>query len=65
MIYTVGYQPDEDYQDLIDTMISGYMYDTGITPDRDDRIVTLTTCTSTGDHYRFVLHAVLVDQVEY
>ncbi|MCD8232366.1 MAG: class B sortase [Clostridiales bacterium] len=65
VIYTVGYQPDEDYQDLIDTMISGSMYDTGITPDRDDRIVTLTTCTSTGDHYRFVLHAVLVDQVEY
>ncbi len=65
VIYTGGYAPDETYQSLIDTMVSGSLLDTGITPDCNDRIVTLTTCTSTGDHYRLVLHAVLVDQVEY
>ncbi|MCD8216929.1 MAG: class B sortase, partial [Clostridiales bacterium] len=64
-IYTVGYAPDEIYQSLIDTMVAGSMENTGITPDCNDRIVTLSTCTSTGDNYRFVLHAVLVDQAEY
>ncbi|MCC8152126.1 MAG: class B sortase [Lachnospiraceae bacterium] len=64
-IYTVGYQPYEIYQSLIDAMVAGSMNNTGITPDCSDRIVTLSTCTSTGDNYRFVLHAVLVDQAEY
>ncbi len=64
-IYTVGYAPDEIYQSFIDTMVSGSMKDTGITPDCTDRIVTLSTCTSTGDNYRFVLHAVLINQVDY
>ncbi|MCD8149632.1 MAG: class B sortase [Clostridiales bacterium] len=64
-IYTVGYEPDEVYQNLIDTMVAGSLKNTGITPDCSDRIVTLSTCTSTGDNYRFVLHAVLIDQAEY
>jgi len=64
-IYTVGYEPDEVYQSLIDTMVAGSLKNTGITPDCNDRIVTLSTCTSTGDNYRFVLHAVLIDQVLY
>lgn len=64
VIYTVGYAPDEQYQELIDTMLSGSMRDTGITPVNTDRIVTLSTCSS-SDTIRFVVHGVCVDQVLY
>ncbi len=64
VIYTVGYAPDEQYQELIDTMISGSMRDTGITPENTDRIVTLSTC-SYSDTVRFVVHGVCIDQVLY
>lgn len=64
-IYTVGYQPDEAYQELIDLMCSLSLRDTGIVPAVTDRIVTLSTCTSVNDNERFVVHAVCVDQKEY
>ncbi|MCD7982505.1 MAG: class B sortase [Clostridiales bacterium] len=61
-IYTVGYEPDDAYQELIDLMLSLSLRDTGIVPDITDRIVTLSTCTSVRDDERFVVHAVCVDQ---
>ncbi len=61
-IYTAGYAPDEEYQDLIDLMLSISIRDTGITPDITDKIVTLSTCTSAAEDERFVVHAVCVDQ---
>lgn len=63
-IYTVGYAPDEQYQALIDTMVSGSMKDTGITPTNENRIVTLSTCSS-SDTIRFVVHGVCIDQKLY
>lgn len=64
-IYTVGYGADEVYQALIDSILSSSLKDTGIVPSVDDRIVTLSTCSSSGSSIRFVVHAVCVDQVEY
>lgn len=64
-IYTVGYAPDESYQKLIDRMVSGSIRDTGITPDKEEKIVTLSTCSTSGDHYRFVVHALCVDEKIY
>ncbi|MCD7922848.1 MAG: class B sortase [Clostridiales bacterium] len=63
-IYTVGYEPDEAYQDLIDLICSQSMRDTGIVPEVTDRIVTLSTCTSVNDSERFVVHAVCIDQAD-
>ncbi len=63
-IYTVGYAPDEQYQALIDQMVSGSMKDTGIVPTNQDRIVTLSTCSS-SDTIRFVVHGVCIDQKLY
>lgn len=63
-IYTVGYAPDEQYQNLIDRMVSGSQRDTGIVPQNTDRIVTLSTC-SYSDTVRFVVHGVCIDQKLY
>lgn len=60
-IYTVGYIPDERYQDFIDRMVSDSIKKTGIEPDKENKVVTLSTCSTSGEHYRFVVHAVCVD----
>ncbi len=65
VIYTVGYAADDAYQSLINRMLSGTMRDTGVVPTIYDKIVTLSTCTSTGDDYRFVIHAVCIDEITY
>lgn len=61
-IYTIGYSPDEAYQNLINLMISNSIRNTGIVPTPEDHIITLSTCSSSGDNIRFVVHAVCVDQ---
>ena len=35
-------------------------YDTGVEVTTEDQIVTLSTCTSAGDEYRFVVHGVKI-----
>ncbi len=64
-IYRVGFAPDAAYQQLINELLSISMYNTGIVPTINDRIVTLSTCTSAGDDYRFVVYGVCVDQKLY
>lgn len=64
-LYTVGFGPDEEYQSLIDRMVSESLRDTGIYPDKEDHIVTLSTCSTAGDDKRFVVHAVCVAEEPY
>ncbi len=64
-IYTVGYAPDAAYQRLINVMLSTSLRNTGIVPTVDQRIVTLSTCTASGDEYRFVVYGVCIDQILY
>lgn len=64
VVYTVGYDHDEAYGRLIDTMVKGSMRDTGIRPTQEDSIVTLSTCSTAGDTVRFVVHGVLIDSRE-
>lgn len=61
-VYTVGYSADEVFQTFINEMISSSYYDTGVDVTKDDKVVTLSTCSTTGN--RFVVHAVLIDQVD-
>lgn len=60
-VYTVGYGPDDTWQAMIDRMVTSSMKDTGIHPTKEDKIVTLSTCTSSGETKRFVVHGVLVN----
>ena len=61
-VYTVGYGPDDAWQSLIDRMVSSSMKDTGIHPTKDQKIVTLSTCSKAGENKRFVVHGVLVNE---
>ncbi len=60
-IYQVGYSPDGYYQKLIDRMLSKSLRDTGIVPTIDDKTILLSTCTSAGERYRFVVFGICVD----
>ncbi len=65
-IYRVGFMANNsEYQELIDEMLSVSMRDTGIVPTAKQQTVTLSTCTSAGDTYRFAVFGVCVDQVLY
>ncbi len=43
-------------------MAASSMKDTGIVPTKDDKVVTLSTCSTSGETYRFVVHGVRVDE---
>ena len=60
-IYTVGYGADDSWQAMIDKMVASSMKDTGIHPTKEDKVVTLSTCSKAGETKRFVVHGVLVD----
>lgn len=60
-VYQVGYQPGEAYQDFIDSILGNSLINTGIYPDCNSRMITLSTCTGNGYENRFAVHAVCVD----
>ncbi len=64
-IYTVGYVPDQAYQRLINVMLSTSIRNTGIVPTIDQKTVTLSTCTASGEEYRFVVYGVCIDEKLY
>lgn len=58
-VYTVGYEPGEEYQEFLDRIMMQTEIVTGVVPTKEDRIVSLSTCATTGN--RFLIHAVLID----
>ena len=60
--YTVGFEPDETFGKFVQRMAASSMKDTGIVPTKDDKVVTLSTCSTSGETYRFVVHGVRVDE---
>ncbi len=65
-IYRVGFMVNNsEYQELIDEMLSISMRDTDYVPTATQQTVTLSTCTSAGDTYRFAVFGVCVDQLLY
>ena len=61
-VYTVGFAPDETFQKFIDKMKQKSYDDTGVNVTKDDHIMTLSTCSTTGK--RFVVHAVRIGEIE-
>ena len=59
-VYTVGFAPDETFQKFIDKMKQKSYDDTGVNVTKDDHIITLSTCSTTGK--RFVVHAVRIGE---
>ncbi len=63
--YTVGFSADDKFGEFVAQMAADSMKDTGIVPTKDDKIVTLSTCSTSGDAYRFVVHGVKIDEHKY
>lgn len=62
-VYTIGFAPDEVFEEFINEMIRNSYEDTAVAVNREDKVLTLSTCSSRGN--RFVVHAVRVDAHAY
>lgn len=62
-VYTIGFGPNETYEDFIGELIRNSYKDTGVEVATEDRIVTLSTCSTEG--MRFVVHAVRIEEHTY
>ena len=54
--YTIGFAPDEQYEEYLRTIKGRSEYDTGVDVTKDDFIITLSTCTRSGED-RYLVHA--------
>ena len=52
--------PCDEYTQYLNECKAASLYDTGVNIEADDQIVTLSTCTSRGDDYRFVVQGKLI-----
>lgn len=50
----------DEYTTYLQTAKANSLYDTGVSVEGDDKIITLSTCTSRGDAYRFIVQAKLI-----
>lgn len=57
--YLTSFESEEAYQSFLDMTKEVAMYDTGVEVTTEDKIVTLSTCTSASDEHRFVVRGVL------
>lgn len=57
--YKMSFSDDSEKRDYIDFCVSSSIYDTGIVPETDDNIITLSTCTGYGHSTRWIVQAVL------
>ena len=57
--YLTSFESEEAYQSFLDMTKEVAIYDTGVEVTTEDKIVTLSTCTSASDEHRFVVRGVL------
>lgn len=57
-VYQVGFKEDEVFDSFVGQMLNRRYTDTGIRADKEDKIVTLSTCSSNGK--RFLVHGKLI-----
>ena len=59
-VYSVGFQPDQTFQSFVETCLRRSYYDTGVSVSKQDKIITLSTCSAEGQ--RFVVHAKRIEE---
>ncbi len=57
-VYTVGFGSEQGFADYLDQAVDKSLYHTGVEP--ADRILTLSTCTSSTEDGRFIVQATLI-----
>lgn len=62
-VYAVGYVPGEQFESFLHQIIRSSYVDTGVAVSKDDKMITLSTCSTSGK--RFVVHAIRVEEQEY
>lgn len=62
-VYTVGFAADDSFGDFVSEMVRHSYEDTGVAVTKEDKVMTLSTCSTEG--MRFVVHAVRVDEHAY
>lgn len=62
-VYTIGFAPDDEFGEFISGLIRKSYQDTGVAVSKEDKVLTLSTCSTEG--HRFVVHAVRVDEHAY
>lgn len=63
-IFSLSFASEEEYQKYLDMIQGKAAYDTGVEVTAEDRIVTLMTCNTAGQDYRFFVHGVLAETTE-
>lgn len=58
----VIFEDDEEFEGLLNEMKERSLYDTGVIVTKEDRILTLSTCTNETDDTRFVINARLINE---
>ncbi len=62
-VYTIGFAADDSFGEFVDNMIRHSYEDTKVAVTKEDKVMTLSTCSTEGN--RFVVHAVRVDEHAY
>lgn len=62
--FNYQFASDKAYANWLETVRGRSLYDTGITPTQEQKTVTLMTCTSAGENYRFLVHGTLAEVIE-
>ena len=62
--FPMNFESGEEKLAYIDRMKSRAWYDTGISAGEEDRLITLVTCTGNGYSHRFVVQAVVTEEIE-
>ncbi|MCM1536483.1 MAG: class B sortase [Clostridium sp.] len=62
-VYSVSFAPNEEFQQFVDKMAEKSYQNTGITVSKEDKVMTLSTCSVEG--IRFVVHALRIDKHPY
>ena len=61
--WKIGFESDEEYQDWLKDIKERSVFTSSITPAVTDKVVTLSTCSYEFDNARFVLHAVIEEEI--
>ncbi len=59
-VYTVGFGPDAVFQEFLNEMKRRAYYDTGVSVNAQDKVITLSTCSTEGN--RFVVNAKRIEE---
>lgn len=63
-IYKIPFGEDDDFTEFLDRIIKTSFNNDEIEVSNTDKLITLSTCSTSGENNRFVVHAIRVDEYE-